>query len=220
MALAGQLTKESFTYDEVYGQFVTVHQYIDAPPQAVYEYLTDVRNLNEYTYSTRDFAPTDVPGVYQGRDVLLDDQTKIFMRIDGDPNALTVDMRCAWDQGQELWMNYLHRIVPAEIVLNKPGSGRLRCRKITCDNRAGAARPLTRTDPLRLRGKPRGTPEPDRAAADTEARPSAATAMDPPRPCMGCGILHVGAAGVKGWTPRRSRSCSVLRRCARSWRRW
>lgn len=122
MALAGQLTKESFTYDEVYGQFVTVHQYIDAPPQAVYEYLTDVRNLNEYTYSTRDFAPTDVPGVHQGRDVLLDDQTKIFMRIDGDPNALTVDMRCAWDQGQELWMNYLHRIVPAEIVLNKPGS--------------------------------------------------------------------------------------------------
>ncbi|GFH36371.1 SRPBCC family protein [Streptomyces pacificus] len=122
MAVAAQMTKESFTYDEVYGQFVTVHQYIDAPPQAVYEYLTDIRNLNEYTYSTRDFAPTDVPSVYQGRDVLLDSETKIFMRIDGDPNALTVDMRCAWDQGQELWMNYLHRIVPAQTVLDKPGS--------------------------------------------------------------------------------------------------
>ncbi|KAB7848572.1 SRPBCC family protein [Streptomyces mobaraensis] len=122
MALAAELTKESFTYDEVYGRFVTVHQYIDAPPRAVYEYLTDIRHLNEFTYSTRDFAPTDVPDVYQGRDVLLDDVTKIFMRIDGDPDALTVDIRCAWDQGEELWMNYLHRIVPAETVLNKPGS--------------------------------------------------------------------------------------------------
>ncbi|MFI9724365.1 SRPBCC family protein [Streptomyces sp. NPDC052396] len=121
-ARAAALTKESYTYDEVYGQFVTVHQYIDAPPKAVYDYLTDIRNLNEYTYSTRDFAPTDIPGLYQGRDTLFDDQTKIFMRIDSDPDALTIDMRCAWDQGEELWMNYLHRIVPAETVLGKPGS--------------------------------------------------------------------------------------------------
>lgn len=122
LAIAGQMTKESFTYDEVYGQFCTVHQYIAVPPEAVYDYLTDIRSLNEYTYSTRDFATTNVPGVYVGRDTLLDDETKIYLRIDGDRNALTVDMRCAWDQGAELWMNYLHRIVPAEIVLNKPGA--------------------------------------------------------------------------------------------------
>ncbi|MGW3655784.1 SRPBCC family protein [Streptomyces sp. NPDC005151] len=122
IAIAAGMSKPSFTYDEVYGQFVTVHQYIDAPPEKVYEYLTDVRNLNEYTYSTRDFAPTEVPDVYVGRDTLLDDETKIYMRIDGDPRALTVDMRCAWDQGDELWMNYLHRVVPARTVLNKPGS--------------------------------------------------------------------------------------------------
>ncbi|MEV6753678.1 SRPBCC family protein [Streptomyces sp. NPDC051214] len=122
LAQAAQLTKESFTYDEVYGKFVTVHQYIDAPPQAVYDYLTNERNLNEYTYSTRDFAPTDTPGLYQGRDTLLDDETKIFLRIDGDPRALTVDMKCAWDQGEELWMVYIHRIIDAQTVLNKPGS--------------------------------------------------------------------------------------------------
>lgn len=122
LELAGQLSKESFTYDEVYGGFVTVHEYIDAPPEAVYEYLTDERNLNQYTYSTRDFAPTGTPGVFVGRDTLLDDQTKIFLRIEGNPEALTVDMHCAWDQGEELWMVYLHRIVPARTVLGKPGS--------------------------------------------------------------------------------------------------
>ncbi|MEU4996443.1 SRPBCC family protein [Streptomyces sp. NPDC086554] len=121
-ALAEEITKESYTYDEVYGDYCTVHQYIDAPPRAVYDYLTDVRSLNEYTYSTRDFAPTDTPGLYVGRDTLLDDETKIYLRIDGDPKALTVDMRAAWDQGQELWMNYLHRIVPAEPVLGKSGT--------------------------------------------------------------------------------------------------
>ncbi|MBT1188136.1 SRPBCC family protein [Streptomyces sp. CJ_13] len=121
-ATAGAMSKPSFTYNEVYGQFVTVHQYIDVPPEKVYEYLTDIRSMNEYTYSIRDFAPTGVPDVYVGRDTLLDDETKIFMRIDGDPKALTVDMRCAWDQGDELWMNYLHRIVPAEPVLDMSGS--------------------------------------------------------------------------------------------------
>ncbi|MFD6993477.1 SRPBCC family protein [Streptomyces sp. NPDC059943] len=121
-AHAAKLTKDAFTYDEVYGEFVTVHQYIDAPPQAVYDYLTDERNLNEYTYSTRDFAPTSAPGVYQGRDTLLDDETKIFLRIDGNPDALTVDMKCAWDQGEELWMVYIHRIISAETVLGKRGS--------------------------------------------------------------------------------------------------
>jgi hypothetical protein len=36
--------------------------------------------------------------------------------------ALTVDYHCAWDQGDELWMVYLNRIVPARTVLKKSGS--------------------------------------------------------------------------------------------------
>lgn len=121
-ALAQSLTKESYTYDEVYGRFVTVHEYIDAPPEDIYEYLTDYRSLNEYTYSTRDFRPISEDGLHVGKDILLDDETKIYMRIKGDRQALTVDMHCAWDQGDELWMVYLYRIVPAPTVLNKRGS--------------------------------------------------------------------------------------------------
>ena len=36
--------------------------------------------------------------------------------------AKTVDYHCAWDQGKELWMIYLMRVVDAQLVLNKPGS--------------------------------------------------------------------------------------------------
>ena len=35
---------------------------------------------------------------------------------------MTVDYHCAWDQADKLWMIYLMRVVPAEMVLNKPGS--------------------------------------------------------------------------------------------------
>ncbi|MBA0053331.1 SRPBCC family protein [Streptomyces sp. AJS327] len=122
LSLAGRMSKESFSYEEVYGEYVTVHQYIDAPPEAVFEYLTDERHLDEYTYSTRDVRPTDRPGLFVGRDPLLDDETKIYLRIESDRRALNVDLHCAWDQGEELWMIYLHRIVPAQTVLGKPGS--------------------------------------------------------------------------------------------------
>lgn len=120
---AQQLTKESFTYDEVYGRFCTVEEYIDAPPRAVFDYLSDIRNLNEYTYSTRDFRPVEGrPGLHVGRDTLVDDRTPIYMRFHTDPAALTVDMHCAWDQGDELWMIYLYRIIDAQLVLGRPGS--------------------------------------------------------------------------------------------------
>lgn len=122
-AQAHEFTKDVFTYDEVYGRFCTVEEYIDAPPEAVFDYLCDERNLNEYTYSTRDFAPVDgKPGLLCGRDTLVTDDTKIFMRIHGNRAGMTVDMHCAWDQGDELWMIYLYRIVDARVVLNKPGS--------------------------------------------------------------------------------------------------
>ncbi|MBA0053322.1 SRPBCC family protein [Streptomyces sp. AJS327] len=123
VAQAGEFTKDSFTYDEVYGRFCTIEEYIDAPPEAVFDYLRDERNLNEYTYSTRDFAPVpDKPGLFVGRDTLPDDNTKIYLRMETNRSALTVDMHCAWDQGDHLWMIYLYRIVDAQVVLNKPGS--------------------------------------------------------------------------------------------------
>ena len=48
--------------------------------------------------------------------------TPLYCRVESHPESLTVDYHCAWDQGDQLWMIYLNRIVPAERVLNRPGS--------------------------------------------------------------------------------------------------
>ncbi|RYG65546.1 SRPBCC family protein, partial [bacterium] len=52
---------------------------------------------------------------------MLADDTKIYTRVVSHAPSRTVDYHCAWDQGDELWMIYLMRVVPAELVLKKPG---------------------------------------------------------------------------------------------------
>ncbi|MEV4127447.1 SRPBCC family protein [Nocardia sp. NPDC049707] len=121
MARCAALTQDAYSYDDIYGKYCTVQNYIDCPPQDTYEYLANIHSLSEWTYSTRDFEPTDVPDLYQGVDSLGVD-TKIFMKVVANAEALTVDYHCAWDQGRDLWMIYLMRVVPAELVLKRPGS--------------------------------------------------------------------------------------------------
>lgn len=121
LALATAGTRPQYSHDEVYGDFCTVQEYIDCPPEDVFDYLCDINSLDEYSVSTRAFEPTEDPGLYAGWDTLGDD-TRIFMRLKPNREALTLDYHCAWDQGEELWMIYLFRIVPAEQVLGKPGS--------------------------------------------------------------------------------------------------
>jgi hypothetical protein len=76
-------------------------------------------SLVEWTYSVRELRPTDEPDVLVGVD---SGHTPIYCRTASNREAWTVDYHCAWDQGSELWMVYLNRIVPAETVLKKPGS--------------------------------------------------------------------------------------------------
>ena len=49
-------------------------------------------------------------------------KTKIWTKCVAHAGAMTVDYHCAWDQGEKLWMIYLMRVIPAPLVLNKPGS--------------------------------------------------------------------------------------------------
>lgn len=121
LAQCQENTLPAYPHDEVYGDFCTIQDYINCPPEDVFEYLSNIHNLDEYTVSTRDFEPTATPGLYVGWDTLADD-TRIYMRLKPNREALTLDYECAWDQGDELWMIYLFRIVPAQQVLNKPGS--------------------------------------------------------------------------------------------------
>ncbi|MEU7800547.1 SRPBCC family protein [Micromonospora arborensis] len=120
-ALAADMTRAVYSHEQIYGQFCTLQDYIDAPIDEVYAYLADIQNLNEWTYSTRGFDETDEAGLFVGVDTLVDD-TKIYMRLQADPQARTLDYHCAWDQGKDLWMVYLIRLIDANVVLNRPGT--------------------------------------------------------------------------------------------------
>ena len=119
-SLAMEMTHAVYPHEEVYGQYCTLQDYIDCPPERAFEYLADVYTLQEWTYSLRDFTPADDNGVVRATD-RVGGKTKIYTRVVANPRAMTVDYHCAWDQGEELWMVYLMRVVPARLVLKRPG---------------------------------------------------------------------------------------------------
>ncbi len=119
--LVVSLTKEAYPHEEVYGEFCCIQSFIAAPPEFVFDYMAPVECLSEWTYSLREFKPTEQPGVMIARDMIGPD-TQIWCKSLSSREALTVDYHCAWDQGDHLWMIYLNRIVDAQVVLNRPGS--------------------------------------------------------------------------------------------------
>lgn len=115
------MLRSVYPHDQVFGEYCTVNGYVAAPPRDVYRYLSDTRSLEEWTYSLRGFAPTEQPGLWSAHD-RLGSNTTIYARTMTNPEAMTVDYHCAWDQGRHLWMIYLLRVVDAQTVFDKPGS--------------------------------------------------------------------------------------------------
>ncbi len=114
-----ELTHTVYPHHQVYGQYCTVHARIDCPPEVLFDYMKNPLSLMEWTYSVRHLVPTERADVLVGVD---SGNTPIYVKTVANAAALTVDYHCAWDQGDELWMVYLNRIVPAQTVLKKPGS--------------------------------------------------------------------------------------------------
>jgi hypothetical protein len=114
-----EMTHTVYPHEQVYGPYCTIHAHIDCPPEKVFAYMANPFSLVEWTYSVRELTPTSTPDLYLGVD---SGRTPIYCRTVSREDALTVDYHCAWDQGDELWMIYLNRIVPAELVLKRPGS--------------------------------------------------------------------------------------------------
>lgn len=115
------MTPAVHQHQQVYGQYCTIQAYADCPPEQTYDYLSQGHHLEEWTFSLRGFAPTETPGLWAGWDLLAQD-TRIYCAVVANPEAMTVDYHCAWDQGDKLWMIYLMRVLPAQLVLDKPGS--------------------------------------------------------------------------------------------------
>jgi hypothetical protein len=116
-----EMMRSVYPHDQVFGTYCTVQDFIACPPDDLFEYLSDTRSLEEWTYSLRGFTPTEKPGLWRAEDRLGSD-TKIYTRTVAHPTAGTVDYHCAWDQANHLWMVYLMRVIDAQIVLNRPGS--------------------------------------------------------------------------------------------------
>jgi hypothetical protein len=114
-------TRAVYPHDMVYGRFCTIEEYINCPPDLTFEYLADPYSLHEWTWSTRNFKPTETPGLLVGSDELADN-TRLFCKTVTNTTARTVDYHCAWDQGDELWMIYLMRVIDAQLVFGKSGS--------------------------------------------------------------------------------------------------
>ncbi len=114
-----ELTHTVYPHTQVYGQYCTIHGYIACPPEYVFSYLANPYGLLEWTYSVRKLRETEREGLLVGVDAR---ETPIYVRTLSNRQAMTVDYQCAWDQGEDLWMVYLNRVVPAELVLKRPGS--------------------------------------------------------------------------------------------------
>ena len=121
-----EMMRSVYPHDQVFGEYCTVNDYIDCPPDELFDYLSDTRSLEEWTYSLRGFTPTEraraVAGPRPAGCGPAGPGSEIYTRTHANREALTVDYHCAWDQGKHLWMIYLMRVVDAQVVLDKPGS--------------------------------------------------------------------------------------------------
>lgn len=116
------LTRPKWHHEEIFGKYCSLSEHIDAPPREAYDYMADTRSLAEWTLTLRKVTETGEPGLCVANEMLCDNSTQIYVRTLANPEAMTVDYHCAWDQGEHLWMIYLMRVVDAQLVLNRPGS--------------------------------------------------------------------------------------------------
>lgn len=116
-----EMTHAIYPHDKIYGDYCSIEQYINCPPEHCFEYLAETRNLLEWTYSLRDLSYNESEDLYKFTDA-IGGETNCYCRTIANPDAMTVDYHCAWDQSEHLWMIYLLRVVPAQLVFDKPGS--------------------------------------------------------------------------------------------------
>src|ERR1700751_1814787 len=65
-----EMMRSVYPHDQVFGEYCTVNDYIDCPPDELYAYMADPRSLEEWTSSLRGFPRTDEPGLWLAYDRL------------------------------------------------------------------------------------------------------------------------------------------------------
>lgn len=122
LAKAGvkELEKETYSHEEIFGNYCQLAEYINCPVEMAFEYTKNVYSLEEWTFSVRELQHVE-DGLYKGKDNLTKN-TYVYVRVEAYPDSKAVDYLCAWDQGEELWMRYYIRFIDAMPTIRKPGT--------------------------------------------------------------------------------------------------
>jgi hypothetical protein len=115
------MVKPMYTHDEIFGNFAFCPLHVPVPVEIVYEYVSNVYALEEWTYSLRNFKHLGA-GLYVADDAAGGPDTKIYVRHEAYPDAGVVDCVCSWDNGHEAWMRYHIRAVDSMKTMRIPGT--------------------------------------------------------------------------------------------------
>src|SRR5436190_11232834 len=85
--LAMEMTHAVYPHDQVYGQYCTLQDYVNCPPDKAFAYLADVYTLQEWTYSLRDFTALAEDGMVIATD-RIGGATKIYTRVVANRQAM------------------------------------------------------------------------------------------------------------------------------------
>src|SRR3979411_1050268 len=59
-----EMMRSVYPHAQVLCECCPCNSFIDCPPDELFDYLSDTRSLEEWTYSLRGFTPTDEPGLW------------------------------------------------------------------------------------------------------------------------------------------------------------
>jgi hypothetical protein len=111
-------------HEDVYGTFCTLTRLVPVPIDYVFNYLSHIPNLGEFTLSNRDFRPCPGrDGLWVGEEHFRHGITTIFyIKCISNRETWCIDHPCAWENSENLWSYYAFRLYDGKRVMNRPGT--------------------------------------------------------------------------------------------------
>ena len=122
MEIVEERFRETLAHQDVHGTFVTLTRHLPLPLDYLFNYLSHVPNLEEFTLSLRNFrACTDRDGLWVGEEHFRPG-TQIYLKCIAHPESGCIDHPCAWENSENLWSYYSFRLFDGKRVMNRPGT--------------------------------------------------------------------------------------------------
>lgn len=109
-------------HEQAHGTFVTLTRHLPLPIDYIFNYLTHVPNLEEFTLSLRNFRRCEWRDDLWIGEEHFRPGTTIYLKCIAHPESHCVDHPCAWENSENLWSYYAFRLFDATRVMDKPGT--------------------------------------------------------------------------------------------------